>query len=152
MGDVEWMTLLTVVCTCITVVLTAWNVLDKIAERRPLAIHARGNIYVSNPRKKAVLIRKMVLSATFPDRTAREDVFVCDQVVVAGETAILACVDYDETVERCDLKRIYLLRWDGFDLHVRTHKKSSIPKKADPDVDQKTDNADDAAHGEDDLR
>lgn len=126
----EWSFCFTALFTLITGVCTVWNVYDRLVEKQPFAAYFKGDIYVSNPRRKAVVIRSMsftgdpvtIENGKLPQNNARRQI---DLIVLVGETVRAPWWVHlgDHLLYEAKLKKITWCNWDEFHLIVRTIKR-----------------------------
>lgn len=125
---------ISVSCAIITVLCTIWNVVDKISERKPLVNIVRNQIQVSNPRKKALVIRNIFFSgdailATGDKRNILGEYLYeptlnhtspIDTIIQSSETKRLTWnfILTKENDYHIKLKKLYFFKWDEFNVHV----------------------------------
>lgn len=137
----EWTPIINISCVVLTVTCTAWNVFDKIAERRPLAGIAHDKVQVSNPRKKALFLHRILFSGepvlAFGEsrngygehlyEPVNNHIATVNMLVLASETKAIEydfCLPKDHDFD-VRLKRLDRFRWDNFDVHVHITKRTA---------------------------
>ena len=115
------------ICAIFTGICTAWNIFDRIAERKPVALICDGSLLVSNPRRKSVYVRKIVFSGV---EFAKKDGVRGDLIVKAGADVCVSNRVWQDGLEFIPrMKQVSLWRWDGFDVHVEVRHRKPNPEK-----------------------
>ena len=123
----EWWACISIACACITVGCTVWNVFDKIAERRPLALICDGCLYASNPRRKSLYVRKIVFSDV---EFAKKNSVRGDLIVTAGKDVRVDNRVHQDGLEFVPrMKQVSWWRWDSFDVHVEVRLQQPDPEE-----------------------